>query len=156
MFDIDRAAERYYDRLYDRYYSDCEDAWDHDDPDWTWVDDYYASSDSEKINAEIADLVRDYIEYGNDDERLYKAGLLDRYIHPEERIGTDDPDREWEMIDKVITREWDNNEFMLHIWENDETTRKAICEKIKAQVDDGDYPEIRKHYNDCHENNWED
>ena len=71
MFDIDRAAERYYDRLYDRYYADCEDAWDHDDPDWTWVDDYYASSDSEKINAEIADLVRDYIEYG----KVWSANL---------------------------------------------------------------------------------
>ncbi len=139
---IDRAAERYYDRLLDRYYGG-EDAWEHYEPDWTEVCDIVNDFDPE----EVAQYVRDFLD-GDGDlmTEVYRAGLLAQYIHPEEE-NTKDPDDEWAMIDRVFEREWQNDDLMNSIWDNHEPVRKGVCERLKERADMDGTDDIRERYN---------
>lgn len=132
--EVDAAAERYYDRLYDRWEAQfVDDPWDTDEPGWQEIADLVDCEDTEII----AGYLRDWME-GDGDlyDEAYRAGAIDEYIHPEDRVGTDDPDREWQMVDSVFNREWNNDDFMkaIYIW-LPENHLKAMCEWLMDRAD---------------------
>ncbi len=90
---------------------DTTDAWERDDPDWGTICDLI----EEWWTDELPDFVRDYIE-GDGDlmVEVYEAGLLADYINP--AVKMDDPDTEWNEVDRAFTEEWENDTLMTNIW----------------------------------------
>ena len=142
--DIDRIAEAHYDRLWERYWgTDEPDAWDTDNPDWREIADLVDGFDWK----EICGLIRDFIE-GDGDLMVEaeRAGALDAFIAPEDRGKLKDPDTEWEIVDAVFEREWDNDEIMkaVYLWLPD-VYLATMCERL---IRDADTNGIRDKYND--------
>lgn len=144
--DLDRAEEAWYDHLYDLYYGtdDGEEPWERDNPEWGEIADLVDAQSWEWI----CDTVRDYLE-GDGDlmVEVYEAGLLADYIDPGARM--DDPDDEWNEIDRVFSVQWQNNDLMkaIYIWLPEEHLKK-MCEELLKRAD---FNGIRDLYNKEHE-----
>lgn len=142
--DIDRIAEAHYDRLWELYWgTDEPDAWDTENPGWREI--------AELVDGfgwkDICGLIRDFIE-GDGDLMVEaeRAGALDAFIRPEERGRLKDPDDEWDVVDAVFDREWDNDEIMkaVYLWLPD-VYLATMCERL---IRDADTNGLRDKYND--------
>lgn len=142
--EIDAMVERHFDRMLDDYLA-ADDAWDYYDPDWSEVYDIVDGYDPE----EIADLVRDHLD-GNGDLQveLYEAGLLAAYVNP--ALQMKDPDEVWDEVDRIFAAHWDDDDFMVALWDS-ELVYKPICEALKKNADDDGYNDIRERFNRRHE-----
>ncbi len=154
--EIDIAAERHYDRMLDRWQREQEapDAWEINKPDWQDIADMIDGYKWEKV----CDIVRAYTE-GNSDFALaiYKEGLLDEYIAPEDEGKRKDPDTEWQLIDATLDAQWSNDHLFRKVYAlmSDEHL-KAMCEEL---IDNADDNGIRDEYNESHRDcfsDWED
>jgi hypothetical protein len=138
--DIDAMIENYWDNIWEEM--NAEDAWDRDDPDANCVYEIITDTAEDKI----PDLVREYYE-GDGDMMVdaFRNGWINAYVSPEDRIGTDDPDTEWKLVDRIFTEHWDDDDFMETLWEHD---CMAICGRIQGRVRFGEYEDIRGAYNE--------
>ena len=93
--------------------------------------------------------MRDYIE-GDGDLwcEICEAGLLEDYIPPEDAWMMKDPDDEWKLMERIFDRHWDDDAFMVKIWDGFEKVRKGVCEDLKEKADRGDADDLREKYND--------
>ena len=139
---IDRAVEAHWDRVWERMNE--PDAWEHDDPDWTDIEDivsnYWQPGD-------IANAVRDYIEDNPDllsDVSMVAA--LDGYIAPEDRWMLKDPDTAYRLVDGIIDAEWHNDDLMRVVWAwlPDDHREKLVT----GLMQDADSNGLRDKYND--------
>lgn len=143
--EVDAAAERYYDRLLDEYLREDPEPWELDSPDWSDI--------AQMIDAykwpDICNLVRDYIE-GDGDlmTEIYEAGLLDKYIAPEDEWKRKDPDTAWELIDYTFDQQWEKDDLFkeIYLW-LPENHIKKMCEHLLERADDNG---IRDEYNKEH------
>lgn len=144
--EVERAAERYYDRLFDDYIGQ-DDAWDSLRHDWTDVCDLI---DECRDDHYIAGLVRDYMEGDGDLMwRCYEDGLLAQYINP--MLKMKDADEAWNEVCRVFDAHWDEDGFWKPLWEQ-EYIHKPICEMIHQRIENGyGYDDIREAYNRRHE-----
>ena len=102
---------------------------------------------------DIAALVRDYVEGDGDImEEVYRAGLLDKYIAPEDGWMRKDPDDEWKLIEKVFDAEWDKDRLFEDIYKW--LPAKHMRAIGKRLIENADYNGIRDMYNKAHENDW--
>ena len=146
---IDALAERHYDRMLDEYLREDPEPWDIDPPDWSDIMDMV---DGMKW-PEIIGIVKDYVEGDGDImTEIFNAGVLDRFIAPEDRVGIKDPDREWAVIDRVFDDEWENDELWkeIYLWLPEEHLKK-IGEHLIARAD---YNGIRDQYNEDHRDSY--
>lgn len=141
---LNAAVERYYDRMYDRYYSNDEDAWEHNNPDYKEVQDILADYDEDKL----AEYVREEIE-GNGDlmVEICNEGLLEEFIAPEDKWKLKDPDDQFELVDDIFEKQWQNNELMITIWERSDKVCEGICKRLWERANEDYNDEIRQKYN---------
>jgi hypothetical protein len=138
---LDRAVEAHWDRVWERM--NAPDAWDHDDPDWQDIADLVDG----KSPAAIAEIVRDYIEANPDMmTEAAGAGVLDDYIHPEDRWMLKDPDDAWRLVDGILDREWSDDGLFMDVYKwMPETHLQAMIERLMRDADSNG---IREDYND--------
>lgn len=148
--DVEAMAERHYDRLLDEYLREDPEPWETNNPDWSDIMDLI---DTKYDWKELAALVRDYVEGDGDImEEVYRAGLLDKYISPEDEWMRKDPDDEWALVQKVFDAEWNQDRLFeeIYTW-LPETHVKVIGERLIASAD---HNGIRELYNKAHEDDW--
>lgn len=154
--EIDIAAERHYDRMLARWEAEMEapDAWEILKPDWQDIADFI---DGYKP-ADICGFVRDYTEGDGDFmDEVYKAGLLDPYIAPEDEWKRKDPDDAWRLVDATFEAQWYNDDLFMAIYKwMPENHLQIMAQRLLDNADDNC---IRDEYNKSHRDcfsDWED